>query len=184
MRQQVVISGFGGQGVVFVTKLLAEVAVRRDLSVLASETHGMAQRGGNVVSHVKVFDRDAGDGFVSPLIRRGHADLMIALHPATVTSYRSLLREDGTIICNGAPGGNGFSRRRETIIFCDATAQANAMGIPVMANMVLLGFAASRGHLFCNADHIEEAIKMLGDNHVESAVRALRRGVALTRGEG
>ena len=64
-KQQIVISGVGGQGVLFVTRLLAEAAIARGLPVLTSETHGMAQRGGSVVSHLKVGD------FSSPLIRSG-----------------------------------------------------------------------------------------------------------------
>ena len=53
----------------FVTRLLAEAAIAKGLAVLSSETHGMAQRGGTVLSHLKVGD------FSSPLIRPGHADL-------------------------------------------------------------------------------------------------------------
>ncbi|MDH3344895.1 MAG: 2-oxoacid:acceptor oxidoreductase family protein, partial [Desulfobacteraceae bacterium] len=48
MRQQIVISGVGGQGVLFVTRLLAEAAIMKGFSVFTSETHGMAQRGGTV----------------------------------------------------------------------------------------------------------------------------------------
>ena len=63
IRQQVIISGVGGQGVLFVTRLLAEAAINKGLPVFTSETHGMAQRGGTVLSHFKVGD------FSSPLIR-------------------------------------------------------------------------------------------------------------------
>jgi len=72
-KQQVIISGVGGQGVLFVTRLLAEVAMRSGLEVMSSETHGMAQRGGIVVSHLKV------GGFAGPLVRAGRADVMVAL---------------------------------------------------------------------------------------------------------
>ena len=53
-RQQILVSGVGGQGVLFVSRLLAEAAIGKGLSVLTSEIHGMAQRGGTVVSHLKV----------------------------------------------------------------------------------------------------------------------------------
>jgi len=68
IRQQIVISGVGGQGVLFITGLLADAAIDKGLPVFTSETHGMAQRGGTVISHLKVGD------FSSPLIRPGHAD--------------------------------------------------------------------------------------------------------------
>ena len=73
MRQQIVISGVGGQGVLFVTRILAEAAIMKGISVLASETHGMAQRGGTVLSHLKVGN------FSSPLIRPGNANGLLAL---------------------------------------------------------------------------------------------------------
>jgi len=63
IRQQILISGVGGQGVLFVTGLLAEAAINKGLPVFTSETHGMAQRGGTVMSHFKVGD------FSSPLIQ-------------------------------------------------------------------------------------------------------------------
>ena len=72
-RQQIVISGVGGQGVIFVTRILAEAAIRKGFSVFTSETHGMAQRGGTVISHLKVGD------FSSPLIRPFKADGLLAL---------------------------------------------------------------------------------------------------------
>jgi indolepyruvate ferredoxin oxidoreductase beta subunit len=53
VKQQILISGVGGQGVLFVTGLLAAAAIEKGLSVFTSETHGMAQRGGTVVAHLK-----------------------------------------------------------------------------------------------------------------------------------
>ena len=55
IRQQIVISGVGGQGVLFVTRLLAEAAILKGFSVFTSETHGMAQRGGTVSADLKNF---------------------------------------------------------------------------------------------------------------------------------
>ncbi|MGD2016130.1 MAG: 2-oxoacid:acceptor oxidoreductase family protein, partial [Desulfobacterales bacterium] len=68
IMQQLIISGVGGQGVLFVTRLLAEAAILRGLAVFTSETHGMAQRGGTVLSHLKVGEH------TSPLIRPAQAD--------------------------------------------------------------------------------------------------------------
>ena len=53
INQQIIISGVGGQGVLFVTRLLAEAAINKGLAVFSSETHGMAQRGGTVLSHLE-----------------------------------------------------------------------------------------------------------------------------------
>ncbi|MEE4609050.1 MAG: 2-oxoacid:acceptor oxidoreductase family protein [Desulfobacteraceae bacterium] len=81
IRQQIVISGLGGQGVLFVTRLLAEAAIDARLPVFTSETHGMAQRGGTVVSHLKI------GAYASPLIRPGQADGLICLKAENVAAH-------------------------------------------------------------------------------------------------
>ena len=54
MKQQIIVSGLGGQGALTLTRLLAEAAAAMGLAVITSETHGMAQRGGTVISMIKV----------------------------------------------------------------------------------------------------------------------------------
>ncbi len=146
VRQQIVISGVGGQGVLFVTRLLAEAAIGRGLSVLTSETHGMAQRGGTVVSHLKLGD------FAGPLVRAGAADVLLALHADGPGQFGHLLRPGGAAWVNGtAPDGG----RSEGFRWVDADRISGELGSPRSANLVLLGFAAGpgpsprEGGLFC-----------------------------------
>ena len=80
--QQLIISGVGGQGILFVTRLLAETAIAAGMPVLTSETHGMAQRGGIVISHLKVGE------YTSPLVRPGQADGLLSLKGETVALHR------------------------------------------------------------------------------------------------
>lgn len=169
MKQQIVISGFGGQGVIFLTRLITETALLKGLSVFASETHGMAQRGGNVVSHVKVYeDRDGAEKFWSPLIRSGSADLLIALHPESISPYRHILSPDGLIICNASVSD---AVEGNTVLF-DANSVALRMGNPRMANIVLLGFAASKGYLFCSfQDLINVVSKETGSKGLTEALK-------------
>jgi len=89
IRQQILISGIGGQGVLFVTRLLAEAAIARGLPVFTCETHGMAQRGGTVVSHLKVGE------FYSPLIRAGQADGMLVLKSENLAQHGVFLKPSG-----------------------------------------------------------------------------------------
>ncbi len=141
--QQIIISGVGGQGILFVTRVLAEAALDMGFSILISETHGMAQRGGNVVSHLKVSARpsapDAGSPppFASPLIRPGRADILLALHPEGEAAHGHYLRAGGTLIAN-RPEPSDF-------LSVDAAGIALNLGSPVSANLVLLGFAAKSG---------------------------------------
>src|SRR5574341_1699737 len=72
MEQKFVVAGIGGQGVIFATKVLSKAALLCGERVLASENHGMSQRGGSVLSHVKIGSDQ------SPLIRRGTADVLLA----------------------------------------------------------------------------------------------------------
>lgn len=147
MKQQIVVSGIGGQGVLFLTRILAEAAVEKGMEVLTSETHGMAMRGGTVISHVKVGP------FKSPLIRAGWADIGLFLHAGNLEVHRPFLKPGGVIYMNADKEGEG-----EAI---DATRIACQHGSLVIANLVLLGFTARRGGLFCDAATIEAVLKRI-----------------------
>ncbi len=144
MKQQIVVSGIGGQGVLFVTRILAEAAIERGMEVLTSETHGMAMRGGTVISHVK-----AGP-FTSPLIRTGQADIGLFLHAGNREVHQAFLKRGGVMYVNAEGDGEG-----EEI---DATRIAREHGSLVIANLVLLGFSVRQGRLFCDTATIEAVL--------------------------
>lgn len=172
VMQQIIISGVGGQGILFVTKLLAETALRLGYSVLVSETHGMAQRGGNVISHLKVQRRDASPTgqppLASPLIRPGRADVLLALHPDAPAAHGFYLKPGGVLLLN-APS----SELPGTI---DATGIAAALGSAVAANLVMLGFAAASDVLFCDPESVRETLTASGGKRLESSLAAFSAG--------
>lgn len=147
MKQQIIVSGIGGQGVLFLTRVIAQVAVNRDIPVLTSETHGMAQRGGTVLSTIKVGN------FASPLIRAGQADIGLLLWEANLEVHKGLLKTAGKLIISAEKEGEG-----ERI---DAAGIAREMGNPVLSNLVLLGLAVKQQELFCTAEECETAIRQL-----------------------
>jgi indolepyruvate ferredoxin oxidoreductase, beta subunit len=147
MKQQIVVSGIGGQGVLFVTRILAEAAVEKGMEVLTSETHGMAMRGGTVISHIKV------GAFTSPLIRTGKADIGLFLHAGNLEVHRGFLKPGALIYMNTDKNGDG-----EAI---DATRMAREYGSLVIANLVLLGFAVRQGGLFCDAAIVEAVLRRI-----------------------
>ncbi len=156
-RQQIVVSGVGGQGVLFITRLLADAAIRKGASVLTSETHGMAQRGGVVVSHLKVGD------FSSPLVRAAQADGIIVLSEENLTLHRRFLGPTGWAVVNAPPGSLPGESARVHVV--DANGLAQAGGNPQAVNLVLLGYALSRpgahesgGLLFCSPDDVRAAL--------------------------
>ena len=180
LRQQIVLSGVGGQGILFITRLLAETAIAGGLPVLASETHGMAQRGGVVVSHLKV------GGFHSPLVRTGRADLLIVLKEENVALHRPFLADGGFLAVNApVPPDAGPGVRVHAI---DADALALAGGIPQAVNLVVLGFALARiggggtaGGFFCNAEEVREALSRrqgAGGARLSGSLAALDLGIA------
>ncbi len=147
MKQQIIVSGIGGQGVLYLTRVIAQVGVDLDVAVLTSESHGMAQRGGTVLSTIKIGD------FASPLIRTGQADVGLMLNEANVAVHHPLIKKTGILFVNSARAGEG-----ERI---DASTIARELGNSVLANLVLLGLAVSKQALFCSKEACVEAIKKL-----------------------
>lgn len=91
---QYVIVGLGGQGILFSSKALGQVALTRGQKVMGSEVHGMAQRGGSVISHFKIGD------YHSPLVRAGEADLLLAFEQGEAFRNLHYLRQGGTLVVN------------------------------------------------------------------------------------
>ena len=159
IRQQILISGVGGQGVLFVTRLLAEAAIARGLPVFTCETHGMAQRGGTVVSHLKVGE------FYSPLIRVGQADGMLALKSENMAQHGVFLKPSGWAVVNaGAEEALIFPGTGFTV---DADDLAQTTGNLKSLNLIILGFALAvaektkkgPGRLFCTLADIEKVVE-------------------------
>ena len=146
----------------FITKLLAETALEGGHSVMISETHGMAQRGGNVVSHLKV------GSFSSPLIRPGRADILLALHPDGLAAHGFYLREGGKRFCNRP--------HPESETDLDATEIAAKLGSPVSANLVLIGFAVGSGSLFCKTEQVEQVLSRYGGKRQAISLKAFEAG--------
>ena len=158
VQQQVIISGVGGQGVLFVTRLLAEAAINKGLPVFTSETHGMAQRGGTVLSHFKVGD------FSSPLIRPLQADILILLKSENLTQHGSFLKSEGWAVSNGIDSLEADSGTVVRTIDADTLAQE--IENPKAVNLIVLGFAlataetvAADDRLFCTAEDIKVVLK-------------------------
>jgi indolepyruvate ferredoxin oxidoreductase beta subunit len=103
-----IIAGVGGQGIVLASKLIAAAAMNRGLPVRTTETIGMAQRGGSVVSHVRM-----GGSIHSPLVPRRAADLILAFEPSEAVRMTPYLSDGGSVVvcdsavlpASGAPAG-------------------------------------------------------------------------------
>ncbi|MCA1961364.1 MAG: 2-oxoacid:acceptor oxidoreductase family protein [Desulfomonile sp.] len=127
---ELILCGRGGQGVVFLTRVLGQIAAAKGLNVISSETHGMAVRGGSINSHLRI------GRFYSPLVRRGHADFLLSLDHGETANNRHFLRIDGLIVENSAQEDEPGIRR------IDATRIARDIGRIQLENVVLAGFAS------------------------------------------
>ncbi len=87
--------GVGGQGVLLASGILAEVGIRAGYDAKKSEVHGMAQRGGSVVSHVRWAKK-----VLSPLIGLGEVDYLLGLEKLEALRYIEVLKPGGTVIVN------------------------------------------------------------------------------------
>ena len=149
MVLNIVIVGVGGQGLLSIAQLIGWASLESELNVLIAETHGLSQRGGSVIVHVRLGD------VTSPLIPTGRANIMLALEILEAARYIKYMRKDSLAIINrklikpNIPGVkvegeenivSTIKSRVRYAYFIDATAKALKEGNPVGANMVVLGF--------------------------------------------
>jgi len=129
----IVIAGVGGQGVLMASKVLAESALASGMDVKQNEVHGMAQRGGSVISFVRI-----GEQVSSPVVMPGTADLLISFEPLEALRYSHFLKPGGRLVYNRVPinpstvasGMAVYPRDVEQRI---SEACANAKGIDALA---------------------------------------------------
>jgi indolepyruvate ferredoxin oxidoreductase beta subunit len=143
---KIVICGVGGQGILFLARVLYEIAKVAGQSVLGSETHGMSQRGGSVTSHVIIGD------YHSPVVRLGTADILFVLKAEEIYANLKFLKNMGKIMLN-APDHFALNPDVSYSLKCkkidlsrmDATDRAVRLGYPLSANLVLLSSCIQRG---------------------------------------
>lgn len=147
------IVGVGGQGTLLASRVLGNVALKKNFDVKVSEVHGMAQRGGSVVTYVKM-----GSKVFSPLIEKGEADVILAFEQMEALRWADYLKEGGDIIINEQridpmPVITGKAKYPERIIqklnerfkntmTIDALKIAKECGNIKAINIVLLGLLA------------------------------------------
>ncbi len=96
MKMDIVISGVGGQGNIFASIVISQYAMSKNFNVLGAETIGAAQRGGSVVSHIRISDGE----IYSPIVSRGQADLLIGMECVEMLRHLRLLNPRGTYLLN------------------------------------------------------------------------------------
>ncbi|MCL5962530.1 MAG: 2-oxoacid:acceptor oxidoreductase family protein [Chloroflexi bacterium] len=170
LRLQIILAGIGGQGVVLASRVLSEMAIVRGLPILSAENHGMAKRGGSVVTTMKIGD------FKSPMIRLGGADLLLGLTHDEALRNLPYLKRDGLGFVNSTrPSRDGLRS-------IDATDLALRVGNPRAANLVLLAFAFAHPGLGLMVDDLVAAVRsVVPERYLETNLKAIHAGVEAAR---
>lgn len=132
---KIIIAGVGGQGVVFLSRLFAEVAKLAGDPLISYESHGMAMRGGSVSSHLKI------GGYQSPLIGNGQADILLLLAAEELPNICHLVRPCGQMFINAKKPVPGLEDYQTAYI--PASSIALEHNLPQAINLLVAGFAAS-----------------------------------------
>lgn len=165
---QFVLSGLGGQGILFMTKILAQTALKKGFNILGAETHGMAQRGGSVVSHLKIGDAGAS------LIRAGAGDCLISMDEAEAYRYLPWVKPGGVIFANAkarafpdARVAPYLDRHQITSFAMEAGKTAFDLGSPKSTNLAMVAFFAAFGHGPLDADALRETVTFMSPDPVK-----------------
>lgn len=153
MTKNIMIVGVGGQGTLLTSRIIGKTAMAMGYDVKISEVHGMAQRGGSVVTFVRF-----GEKVSEPVVEEGQADVIIAFERLEAFRYSHFLKKDGVLVVNdcridpmtvviGAktyPEGIIENLEKEhTVYTIDGQAIALELGNSKVLNSVVLGYAAS-----------------------------------------
>lgn len=180
----IIIVGVGGQGILLTSKILGYLALEQGLETKVSEVHGMSQRGGSVITHVRV-----GEKVHAPLVALGSADYLLSFEALEAARAASFLKPDGVLIVNTQrispmPVITGAVAYPEDPLACvthckveavDALALAVEAGNQKSLNLVLLGML-SRHLPFAEADWKQAIAECVPRKTLETNLRAFEAG--------
>lgn len=185
MKGSLVLCGVGGMGILKASEIISEVVLEKGLRVCQSEIHGMAQRGGNVITQLRF-----GKEVYAPLLLHGEADFMIAFEQMEALRYAPYLKPNGTIILNLFclyPPGISSSQYPQNIpsllenagfhlLTIPATEISIALGDIRLTNTILLG-AFSKIFPISEEELWEKAIiKAFQGKNIQANLRAFQEG--------
>ncbi len=178
---QIVIVGLGGQGILFSSKVLGDIAIKRGVNIIGSEVHGMAQRGGSVISHVKIGD------YKSPLVIKEDADILLAFDQDEGVRNMDYLKRGGSALINVYKPERMENENLKRYIQEKDIKLYTIKGYDILKehmggnflflNVLLLGAMAKLGITDISYDELKESIKRLTPpKYVEHNLKALELG--------
>jgi indolepyruvate ferredoxin oxidoreductase, beta subunit len=192
-----IITGVGGQGNVLSSQLIGQALVSKGYFVTIGETYGASQRGGSVMSHIRVSSKKQ----LSPLIPRGKADIVIGLEPVEALRVMTVYGNSQTVVLSNTrpiypvdvTSGNekypeeeeirdslkGLSRK---VYYVPATEKAIEMGSPILGNMIMMGALLELNLLPLSSAEFQKTLgKNFKEARLETNLRALEEGKRTVR---
>ncbi|UCE35999.1 MAG: indolepyruvate ferredoxin oxidoreductase subunit beta [Thermoplasmata archaeon] len=187
-----VIVGVGGQGIILLTRILGETALDSNLNVMESEIHGMAQRGGQVMSTIRIGDVH------SPMIGEGEADIILGMEPVETYRHLNMASKNTTVVTSTNPvypftvtsGDEEYpnledllsilSAYPKKLIKLDAEKITLDSGLPnIVSNMIMLGAILGACPDFpVSYETIKETIKQnVPIKYVDENIKAFELGI-------
>lgn len=191
-----IITGVGGQGNVMSSRIIGNMMAQKGFHVTIGETFGASQRGGSVMSHVRIST----GGTVSPQIPKGKAHMIVSLEPSeTIRVLKAYGNPDVEVITNIRPAHPvgvisgmlaypddeeiraGINKISTRAWFFDATDMAVKIGHPIFSNIIMAGALAGTGVLPLERTVFETIMKeKFPEGKVKSNLDAYDQGVAIT----
>jgi indolepyruvate ferredoxin oxidoreductase beta subunit len=186
MKKDIILAGVGGQGVLSIAAIIAQAAVKAGFVVRQSEVHGMAQRGGAVLAHLRLSDAR----IASDLVPQGGADLIISMEVLESLRYAAWLSPEGALVTAADPFINipDYPESAEIIRIIkdfplyrlvEAAALAKKAGLARAVNMVMVGAASP--FLPIKTEILEDTIAELFAAREPSVAEANRKAFVLGR---
>ncbi|OIP01110.1 MAG: indolepyruvate oxidoreductase [Bacteroidetes bacterium CG2_30_33_31] len=186
MKINIILGGVGGQGILSIASIIGKAALSQGLYLKQSEVHGMSQRGGDVMSNLRL----SSDEIFSDLIPEGQADIIIGVEPMEALRHLKFLKPDGWLVTNSRPFLNIENYTDRELIYSeinkikhhvliDADKIASEIGNSKVSNVVMLG--AATPFLKIDENIIIDAINSIfsnkGKNLVDINIKGLKAGI-------
>lgn len=185
MKCDIVLAGVGGQGILSIATVIGYAVIETGLNLKQAEVHGMSQRGGNVLSHLRISDRE----IYSDIVPHGKADLICSVEPMESLRYLPYLSKEGWIVTNSTPFVNipnypeietimAEIEKHPNALVLNADAMAKDVGNPKGMNMVIAGAASN--FIDLPFEVMEEGVRTIfnskGEKIVNKNLEAIRMG--------
>ncbi len=174
MEFNIVLAGVGGQGILLAAEILGTAALKEGLNVRVSEIHGMAQRGGSVISNVRM-----GEKVLAPTVLEGNADVLLGFEPIETVRNLKFASEETLVLMNNEPiSPPGLTTSMisypsleeivkkihsftENVVVMQAAKLAEEAGSVLTRNVVLIGGLAAVGKMPIEIEKLKGAIREL-----------------------